>query len=165
MKGLMEKVDICLYNFIKWRVRQIFVLIITIIYARLCFALLSYFDKGDNKFLPTMILVSALILFLLIGCSKKIKAFQMTTFEFWDDFFTIRTKSSSIEVPYSDITYIEYVKLTDGRHIDDIIGYKLCIDRRSEHRIRLDYDVIGKNNPAFEDTELYQVYKLLKQKY
>ena len=35
---------------------------------------------------------------------------------------TIRTKSSRVEVPYSDITYIEYVKLTDGKHVDDIIG-------------------------------------------
>lgn len=161
----MEKIDIDLYDVVKWRVRQVLALIGALTLCILSFGILIYLNLDGNKYLPTLTIVLSLLLFALFAGSKKSKPVLMTTFEFQDDFLTIRTDSSSIDVQYRDISYIEYMKMTNGRHIDEIIGYKLYIDVRSGHRIRLDYDVMDKNNTAFEDTELYQVYVLLKKYY
>jgi hypothetical protein len=91
---------------------------------------------------------------------------QKTVLEFLEDSLVIRTKRDNVNINYSDITYIEYDKVTLGGKMNDvIIGYKIYINEKSGHRIRLDYDVMDKNNPAFEDTELFQVYLLLKKHY
>jgi hypothetical protein len=159
----MEKIDICMGNFAKWRVRQLFVLTGLIICCSMTFGLLSFLNIKENIYVSDLILVSVIVVYVLIALSKKLRPSQKTSFEFFDDFLTIQTKRDSIKLKYIDIVSIEYDRVTFGGKLDHIIiGYKVYINRKSEQRLRLDYDVMDLNNPEFEDTELYEVYKLLK---
>jgi hypothetical protein len=127
------------------------------------FGLLSFLNIKENIYVSDLILVSVIVVYVLIALSKKLRPSQKTSFEFFDDFLTIQTKRDSIKLKYIDIVSIEYDRVTFGGKLDHIIiGYKVYINRKSEQRLRLDYDVMDLNNPEFEDTELYEVYKLLK---